>query len=253
MTAQKKAPVRERLDRALVTRGLAASREQAAGLIMAGAVTVDGVRTDKQAKLVALDATIEVAARPPYVSRAGGKLAAALAAFSVNPAGLAALDVGASTGGFTDCLLQGGARLVYAVDVGLGQLDWTLRQDPRVVVLDRCNIRHLDRSAVPEPIDLAVIDVSFISLTLVLPCVVRFLREPAQVVALVKPQFEVGKGQVGRGGIVRDEAQRQAVTEKILACAEPLGLTPIGVLDSPVPGQKGNREILVGWRYRPVP
>jgi 23S rRNA (cytidine1920-2'-O)/16S rRNA (cytidine1409-2'-O)-methyltransferase len=253
MTAQKKAPVRERLDRALVTRGLAASREQAAGLIMAGAVTVDGVRTDKQAKLVALDAAIEVAARPPYVSRAGGKLAAALAAFSVNPAGLAALDVGASTGGFTDCLLQGGARLVYAVDVGLGQLDWTLRQDPRVVVLDRCNIRHLDRSAVPEPIDLAVIDVSFISLTLVLPCVVRFLREPAQVVALVKPQFEVGKGQVGRGGIVRDEAQRQAVTEKILACAEPLGLTPIGVLDSPVPGQKGNREILVGWRYRPVP
>lgn len=251
MTAQKKTPVRERLDRALVARGLVASREQAAGLIMAGAVTVDGVLADKQAKLVALDARIEVAGRPPYVSRAGGKLAAALEAFQVVPDGLAALDVGASTGGFTDCLLQAGARIVYAVDVGFGQLDWKLRQDPRVVVLDRCNIRYLDPSAIPEPIDLAVIDVSFISLTLVLPCVIRFLREPAQVIALVKPQFEVGKGQVGRGGIVRDDAQRQAVTEKVQACAEQLGLTSIGVLDSPVPGQKGNREILVGWRYQP--
>ncbi|TAJ08387.1 MAG: TlyA family RNA methyltransferase [Nitrospirae bacterium] len=251
MTAQKKAPVRERLDRALVARGLAASREQAAGLIMAGAVTVDGAPVDKQAKLVAHDARIEVASRPPYASRAGGKLAAALASFKVVPTGLAALDVGASTGGFTDCLLQGGARIVYAVDVGFGQLDWKLRQDPRVVVLDRCNIRYLDPAAIPEPIDLAVIDVSFISLTLVLPCVVRFLREPAWVIALVKPQFEVGKGQVGRGGIVRDDAQRQAVTEKVLACAEGLGLVKIGVLDSPVPGQKGNREILVGWRYQP--
>lgn len=251
MTAQKKVPLRERLDRALVTRGLVASREQAAGLIMAGAVTVDGVLQDKQAKLVALDARIEVAARPPYVSRAGGKLAAALDAFRVNPAGLAALDVGASTGGFTDCLLQAGARVVYAVDVGFGQLDWRLRQDRRVVVLDRCNIRHLDPATIPEPIDLAVIDVSFISLTLVLPCVVRFLCEPARVIALVKPQFEVGKGQVGRGGIVRDDEQRRAVTEKVLACAESLGLTGIGVLDSPVPGQKGNREILVGWRYQP--
>lgn len=251
MTAQKKVPLRERLDRALVTRGLVASREQAAGLIMAGAVTVDGVLQDKQAKLVALDARIEVAARPPYVSRAGGKLAAALDAFRVNPAGLAALDVGASTGGFTDCLLQAGARIVYAVDVGFGQLDWRLRQDRRVVVLDRCNIRHLDPATIPEPIDLAVIDVSFISLTLVLPCVVRFLCEPARMIALVKPQFEVGKGQVGRGGIVRDDEQRRAVTEKVLACAESLGLTGIGVLDSPVPGQKGNREILVGWRYQP--
>ncbi|MFM8551580.1 MAG: TlyA family RNA methyltransferase [Nitrospiraceae bacterium] len=249
MTAQKKAPLRERLDRALVARGLAASREQAAGLIMAGSVTVDGALADKQAKLVSSDARIEVADRPRYVSRAGGKLAAALEAFKVDPAGLAVLDVGASTGGFTDCVLQAGARIVYAVDVGFGQLDWKLRQDPRVRVLDRCNIRHLEPSAIPEPIDLAIIDVSFISLTLVLPCVVRFLREPAQVVALVKPQFEVGKGQVGRGGIVRDDAQRRAVTDKVLVCAESLGLATIGVLDSPVPGQKGNREILVGWRY----
>jgi len=252
MMAHNKAPRRERLDRMLVARGLADSREQAARLILAGAVTVDGAPADKQAKLVSVDARIEVASRAPYVSRAGGKLAAALAAFTIDPAGLAALDVGASTGGFTDCLLQAGARVVYAVDVGFGQLDWKLRQDQRVRVLDRCNIRYLEPTAIPEPIDLAVIDVSFISLTLVLPSVLRFLREPAWVIALVKPQFEVGKGQVGRGGIVRDEAQRRAVTEKILAFAERVGLVPVGVMDSPVLGQKGNREILVGWRYAPV-
>ncbi|MGH7207474.1 MAG: TlyA family RNA methyltransferase, partial [Nitrospiraceae bacterium] len=159
-----------------------------------------------------------------------------------------ALDVGASTGGFTDCLLQRGARRVYAVDVGYGQLDWRLRRDPRVVVLERRNIRHLDRSSVPERVDLAVIDVSFISLTLVLPCVLRFLAEDAPVIALVKPQFEVGRGRVGRGGIVRDDAQRRAVTDKVLACAAELGLQCVGVLDSPVPGQKGNREVLVGLR-----
>ena len=164
----------------------------------------------------------------------------------MDPAGLVAMDVGASTGGFTDCLLQRGVRRVYGVDVGYGQLDWKLRQDPRVVVLDRENIRYLERAAVPEPVDLAVIDVSFISLTLVLPCVAPFLGRPARVIALVKPQFEVGKGQVGRGGIVRSEEQRRAVTQKVLACAESLGFRPFGVLDSPVPGQKGNREILVG-------
>jgi 23S rRNA (cytidine1920-2'-O)/16S rRNA (cytidine1409-2'-O)-methyltransferase len=248
MMAHKKAPSRDRLDRVLVARGLADSREQAARLILAGAVTVDGHPVDKQAKLVPADASIEVLARPPYVSRAGGKLAAALAAFQVDPSGLLALDVGASTGGFTDCLLQAGARRVYAVDVGYGQLDWRLRQDPRVVVLDRCNIRHLDPSAIPEPLDLAVVDVSFISLTLVLPSVLRFLRPSAWVIALVKPQFEVGKGQVGKGGIVRDDEQRRSAAEKILASAETLGLTQVGLLDSPVPGQKGNREILVGWR-----
>jgi 23S rRNA (cytidine1920-2'-O)/16S rRNA (cytidine1409-2'-O)-methyltransferase len=159
------------------------------------------------------------------------------------------MDVGASTGGFTDCLLQRGARRVYAVDVGYGQLDWKLRQDARVVVLDRENIRYLERTAVPEPIDLAVIDVSFISLTLVLPCVAPFLGRPARVIALVKPQFEVGKGQVGRGGIVRDEEQRRAVTTKVLACAESLGFRSLGVLDSPVLGQKGNREILLGLNW----
>ncbi|TAJ23263.1 MAG: TlyA family RNA methyltransferase [Nitrospirae bacterium] len=246
---RKTASLRERLDRALVARGLVESREQAARLILAGAVTVDGVLADKQAKLVSVEARIEVAAREtPYVSRGGGKLVAALEAFGVAPSGLVAMDVGASTGGFTDCLLQSGARRVYAVDVGYGQLAWRLRQDSRVVVLERRNIRYLDRSAIPEPIDLAVIDVSFISLTLVLPCVVQFLAESATVIALVKPQFEVGKGQVGRGGIVRDDQQRRKVADKVLACAEGLGLTRLGVLDSPVIGQKGNREILVGLR-----
>ncbi|WP_447974510.1 TlyA family RNA methyltransferase [Nitrospira sp. Kam-Ns4a] len=240
---------RERLDRVLVARGLAESREQAGRLILAGAVTVDGVLVDKQARLVPTDAAIEVARRgDEFVSRAGAKLAAALDAFGVIVTGLVAMDVGASTGGFTDCLLRRGARRVYAVDVGYGQLDWRLRRDPRVVVLERANIRYLAPEAVPEPVDLAVVDVSFISLTLVLPCVTKFLAPEATVVALVKPQFEVGRGQVGRGGIVRNEEQRRAVTEKVLACAAGLGLSRLGVLDSPVAGQKGNREVLVGLR-----
>lgn len=248
MTARKPGPARERLDRALVARGLAGSREEAARLILAGAVTVDGVPVDKQARLVAGAARLAVTERPPYVSRAGAKLAAALAAFHLDPSGLSALDVGASTGGFTDCLLQAGARIVYAVDVGYGQLDWKLRQDRRVVVLDRTNIRYLEPSAIPEPLDLAVIDVSFISLTLVLPNVLRLLRNQAWIVALVKPQFEVGKGQVGKGGIVRDEAQRRSVGDKIVRFGAELGLTPLGLMDSPVAGQKGNREILAAWR-----
>lgn len=248
--AQKGSTVRDRLDRVLVTRGLASSREQASRMILAGTVRVNGVLTDKQAALVPAEAAIDVASgTAPYVSRGGGKLEAALDAWSVDPAGLVAMDVGASTGGFTDCLLQRGARRVYAVDVGYGQLDWKLRQDARVVVLDRQNIRYLDRAAVPEPVDLAVIDVSFISLTLVLPCVAPFLGRSARVIALVKPQFEVGKGQVGRGGIVRDDEQRRAVTAKVLACAESLGFRSLGVLDSPVPGQKGNREILLGLSW----
>jgi len=219
-------------------------------MILAGTVRVNGVLTDKQAALVPAEAAIDVASGTmPYVSRGGGKLVAALDAWAVDPVGLVAMDVGASTGGFTDCLLQRGARRVYAVDVGYGQLDWKLRQDSRVVVLDRQNIRYLERAAVPEPVDLAVIDVSFISLTLVLPCVAPFLGRPARVIALVKPQFEVGKGQVGRGGIVRDDGQRRAVTEKVLACAESLGFQLLGVLDSPVPGQKGNREILLGLNW----
>lgn len=243
---------RERLDRLLVSHGLASSREVAARTILAGGVLVDGTVVDKPAKLVFHDALIEIKRAAPYVSRAGEKLAAALDAFSLNPNGLIALDVGCSTGGFTDCLLQRGAKRIYAVDVGYGLIDWKLRQDTRVVLLERINIRYVDRSLVPELISIAVIDVSFISLTLVLPCVVPLLASDANLVALVKPQFEVGKGQVGSGGIVRDDAQREMVTNKVIDCAVHLGLAPIGVVDSPVKGRKGNREILVGFRRQGI-
>ena len=243
---------KERLDRLLVTQGLVISREVAARTILAGGVLVDGAVVDKPAKLVPLDARIEVEKPAPYVSRSGEKLAAALDAFSINANGMIGLDVGCSTGGFTDCLLQRGAKRIYAVDVGYGQIDWKLRQDRRVVLLERTNIRYVDRTLIPEPIDLAVIDVSFISLTLVLPSVVPLLRENATVVALVKPQFAVGKGQVGAGGIVRDDAQRDAVTKKIIDCGAHLGLQVKGVLDSPVKGRKGNREILVSFQRQGI-
>lgn len=238
---------KERLDRVLVAQGLVPSREAAVRTVLAGGVSVDGVMVDKLAKLVSQDARIEIVRPASFVSRAGDKLAAALDAFHIDPRGAIGLDVGCSTGGFTDCLLQRGATRIYAIDVGYGQFEWKLRQDSRVVLLERTNIRYVDRAAVPEPIDLAVIDVSFISLTLVLPAVVYLLNSGAMVVALVKPQFEVGKGQVGRGGIVRDDTQREAVTEKVIACAAHLGLQLKGVLDSPVIGRKGNREILVGF------
>ncbi len=243
---------KERLDRLLVTQGLVASREVAARTILAGGVIVDGAIVDKPAKLVPLDARIEIEKPAPYVSRSGEKLAAALEAFSIDPNGVIGLDVGCSTGGFTDCLLQRGAKRIYAVDVGYGQIDWKLRQDPRVVLLERTNIRHIDRTLIPEPIELAVIDVSFISLTLVMPSVVPLLRGDATVVVLVKPQFEVGKGQVGTGGIVRDDAQREAVTKKVIDCGARLGLQVQSVLDSPVKGRKGNREILVSFRRQGI-
>ena len=238
---------KERLDRVLMFQGLVPSREAAVRMVLAGGVTVDGIMVDKPAKLVPPDARIEIVQPASFVSRSGDKLAAALDAFHIDPRGAIGLDVGCSTGGFTDCLLQRGATRIYAIDVGYGQFEWRLRKDSRVVLLERTNIRYVDRVAVPDPIDLAVIDVSFISLTLVLPAVVRLLKRSAMVVALVKPQFEVGKGQVGRGGIVRDDAQREAATEKVIACAAGLGLQLKGVLDSPVIGRKGNREILVGF------
>jgi len=238
---------KERLDRVLMLQGLVPSREAAARMVLAGGVSVDGIMVDKPAKLVPLDARIEIVQPTLFVSRSGDKLAAALDAFHIEPRGTIGLDVGCSTGGFTDCLLQRGATRIYAIDVGYGQFEWRLRKDSRVVLLERTNIRYVDRAAVPEPIDLAVIDVSFISLTLVLPAVVHLLNSSAMVVVLVKPQFEVGKGQVGRGGIVRDDAQRKAVTEKVITCAAHLGLQLKGVLDSPVTGRKGNREILVGF------
>jgi 23S rRNA (cytidine1920-2'-O)/16S rRNA (cytidine1409-2'-O)-methyltransferase len=240
---------RDRLDRTLVLRALAPSREQAGQLILSGKVQVDGMPVDKPARLVSSNTRIEILGEgEPYVSRGGRKLEAALDAFHINPNGLVAMDVGASTGGFTDCLIQRGVRRVYAVDVGYGQLDWRIRQDSRVVVLDRQNIRYLPRSAVPDPIDIMVIDVSFISLALVIPAALPFLRPAGLMVALIKPQFEVGRGQVGRGGIVRDDNQRHAVTERIVACAREFGLESIGVIDSPVQGHKGNREILAAFQ-----
>jgi 23S rRNA (cytidine1920-2'-O)/16S rRNA (cytidine1409-2'-O)-methyltransferase len=239
---------KERLDRLLVNEGHVASREAAIRAVLAGGVLVNGAVIDKPAKLIPSDARIEVEKCAPFVSRSGQKLAAALDVFQIDPRGKIGLDVGCSTGGFTDCLLQRGARHIYAVDVGYGQFDWRLRGDPRVTLLERTNIRYLDPTVVPELIDLAVIDVSFISLTLVIPRVVSFLTDTAVLVALVKPQFEVGKEKVGRGGIVKDDTQRRAVTDKVVACAIQLGLRVTGVLDSPVHGRKGNREILIGFR-----
>ena len=236
---------KHRLDQWLVTQGQAPSREAAARMILAGAVRVNGVTVDKPAKAVSVDAHIEIV-RPAsrFVSRGGEKLEAALEAGSIDPRDAVCLDVGCSTGGFTDCLLQHGAARVYAVDVGYGQFDWRLRQDPRVVLIERTNIRYLERSAIPEQVSLTVIDVSFISLTKVLPPVLRFSTPGARVIALIKPQFEVGKGQVGRGGVVRDEAQRQEVLQRILRVAADVGLRTVTSVDSPIKGKKGNQEHL---------
>lgn len=244
---------KDRLDTLVVRAGLLPSREQAARHILAGRIRVDGVVMDKPGKSIPVQATIELQ-QPEcqYVSRAGDKLAAALDRFSLSCTDLTVMDVGASTGGFTDCLLQRGARRVYAIDVGYGQLDWHLRTDPRVVVMDRVNVRHLQPKDIPESPALAVIDVSFISLRLVLPVVLSLLQQEAKVVALFKPQFEVGKGQVGKGGIVRDELLRQQVLGEFLSYTHAAGLSLVGVLDSPVLGKKGNKEVLVGLQKNGV-
>ncbi len=237
---------KERLDRILLERGLVDSRERAQALILAGAVEVDGALADKAGKLVAMDARIRLTAVPmPYVSRGGLKLDAALNHFRVQVVGRIALDVGASTGGFTDCLLQRGARRVLAVDVGYGQLDLRIRKDPRVVVMERCNVRYLEPEALPERPDLCTIDVSFISLRIVLPAVVRLLADPREVLALVKPQFEVGKGQVGKGGVVRDPVLHQRVLEQVAQAGVSLGLRVSAPFPSPILGPKGNREFFL--------
>ncbi|HVO84342.1 MAG TPA: TlyA family RNA methyltransferase [Syntrophobacteria bacterium] len=237
---------RPRLDRLLVDRGLAASRQRAAALILAGRVTVEGRRAEKAAQQVAPDAKLEVLEEHEgYVSRGGIKLAGALDALSLTVAGLVVIDVGASTGGFTDCLLRRGARRVYAVDVGYGQLAWKLRQDARVVVLERTNVRYLEREQIPEPVDLATIDTSFISLTKVIPRVLGFLSEGGRLLALIKPQFEVGRGRVGKGGVVRQpELHRQVVSEVERFCRDQ-GLAVEGVVESPLLGPKGNREFFI--------
>jgi 23S rRNA (cytidine1920-2'-O)/16S rRNA (cytidine1409-2'-O)-methyltransferase len=234
------------LDLLLVERGLCASRQEASRLILAGRARVAGRRIDKAGILVAPDEHIEVSGpEHPFASRGGVKLQHALQVFGLDPRGRVCLDVGASTGGFTDCLLQAGARQVIAVDVGYGQLAERLRRDPRVVVLDRTNIRHLEPSRLPACPDLATIDVSFISLVLVLPAVVRLLSPPQEIVALVKPQFEVGRGQVGKRGVVRDARQHGAVLERLGLAAARLGLVVSGIAASPLLGPMGNREFLM--------
>ena len=245
--------MKQRLDQLLVERGLAESRAKAQALILAGRIFSGERRLDKPGQTVA--AEIELAIRAPgvpYVSRGGIKLEHGLDRFGIDPAGRVALDIGASTGGFTDLLLRRGARKVYAVDVGHGQLDWRLRNDPRVVVLETTNARHLTREHVPEPVDLVVCDVSFISLELALPPALGLAGADATLVALVKPQFEAGKGQVPRGGVIRDPAVHRRVLLDLWAWALANGLTPHGLTPSPIRGPAGNVEFLLWLTNGPV-
>ncbi|HYD68217.1 TlyA family RNA methyltransferase [Azospirillum sp.] len=239
---------KQRVDVALVERGLAESRAKAQALILAGVVYSDTKRIDKAGDTIAEDAPLSVKGQDhPWVSRGGLKLVKGLDTFAIDPAGLVALDVGASTGGFTDVLLSRGAAKVYAVDVGHGQLAWKLRQDPRVAVLEKTNARHLTRAEVPDPIGLVVCDASFIGLEVVLPGPMALTAPGARLVALIKPQFEVGKGRVGKGGVVREPELHAEVCERIEAWlgAQP-GWRVLGLAESPILGPEGNKEFLIG-------
>jgi 23S rRNA (cytidine1920-2'-O)/16S rRNA (cytidine1409-2'-O)-methyltransferase len=237
---------KERLDTLLVGRGLVDSRQKARAVILAGVVLVSGSRVDKAGAMIDRNAEIAVTSSPhPYVGRGGMKLAGALAEFGVNVRGLVILDVGASTGGFTDCLLREGAGTVYALDVGYGQFDWRLRTDERVIVMERTNIRYAQKTDFAHEIDGAVIDVSFISLALVLPVVYGIVRTGGFVIALIKPQFEVGKKDVGKGGVVKDPEKHREVLERIEKTAQEIGLTVIGTVQSPLIGPKGNKEFFI--------
>ncbi len=237
----------------MVQRQLAESRERAQRLIMAGEVLVNGQVAYKPGMPIAVDANIRIKQPLPYVSRGGLKLAAALDRFPIPVEHTICADVGASTGGFTDCLLQRGAAKVYAIDVGYGQLDWKLRSDPRVVVMDRTNARYV--VSLPEPIALAVVDASFISLRLILPAVLKWLEPDANLVVLVKPQFEAGREKVGKGGVVRDRAVHADVLRSLIQAAHELGCSPIDLIRSPIEGPAGNVEFLLWLRpgsYAPV-
>src|SRR5579871_2346086 len=233
-----------RLDRLLVERGLAESREKAQALIMAGEVIVNGQKAAKSGQMAAEDAVIEVRARPPFVSRGGIKLAAALGHFAIDVTGFVCADIGSSTGGFVDALLQAGAARVHAVDVGVGQLAWKLRTDPRVVVHESVNAREMEPSLIGEPVDLVTCDVSFISVTLILPAAVRLLQPDGRMVILIKPQFEVGKGQVGKGGIVREPELHRAARDRVSSAVREFGFTT-SVMESPILGAEGNKEFLL--------
>lgn len=241
--------MKERLDKLLVDLGLVPSRERARAMILAGKVVVDDHRIDKPGTRVDTEAQVRLKGEDlRYVSRGGLKLEKALQCFSTDVSGQVAIDVGASTGGFTDCLLQNGASRVYAVDVGYGQLAWKLREDPRVVNLERCNIRHLTADKLDPLPTLAVIDASFISLAKVLPDTLALLTETAEIIALIKPQFEVGRGLVGKGGVVKDPQLHQQVIENTQKLALELGCKVVGVEESPILGPKGNREFLLYLR-----
>ncbi len=237
---------RERLDSLLIQRGLVSARDEGRRRILAGEVLVKDQSVTKAGALVDKDAPIRLQGKAnPYVSRGGSKLEKALEEFEVKAEGVIALDVGASTGGFTDCLLTRGARRVYAVDVGYGQLDWKLRNDPRVVVMEKKNIRYLQPEELPEQPGLAVVDVSFISLRLVLPKVRDLLAEGGMILALIKPQFEVGKGKVGKGGVVRSPEEHDRVLLEVKEAAEAIDLAVNGVTESPLLGPKGNKEFFI--------
>lgn len=237
---------KKRLDHLILEKDLAPSRQRAQALIMAGKVLVDGVILDKPGASVSIDADISLKGEDlAYVSRGGLKLAGALKALKISVQDLVCLDIGASTGGFTDCLLQHGAARVYAVDVGYGQLAWRLRQDDRVVVIERTNIRHMPVDRIPEAADLATIDVSFISLRIVVPTVQKFLKPDGRILALIKPQFEVGRGKVGKGGVVRDAALRKSVINGLIDFFCQLGLTCGPVVPSSILGPKGNQEYIL--------
>ncbi len=243
---------KQRLDVLVLEKGMVSSRQRAKAMIMAGKVLVNNTPVTKAGHLVGHDERVEMRGTEiPYVSRGGLKLEGALRQLDLNLQNRVCLDVGASTGGFTDCLLQNGAARVYAVDVGYGQLAWKLRQDPRVVVLERTNIRYLPKTSIAEPIDLATIDVSFISLRIVIPAVKSFLKDHAVILALIKPQFEVGRDQVGKGGVVKDPALHKTVIQRLVTHCEDSGLICETVIPSPILGPKGNREFFLLLRCQP--
>ena len=245
---------RERIDKLLVERGLADSRTKAQAMVMAGVVLVDEQRVEKPSHQFDTDSSIRIKGGDDptsrYVGRGGLKLEAALRDFQIDVAGLTCLDVGASTGGFTDCLLQAGAKKVFAVDVGHNQIDWRLRNDPRVEVREGVNARYLAPEDFPHKFDLAVMDVSFISVTKVLPAIVSLLVPAGSIITLIKPQFEVGRGEVGGGGVVRDQAKRLRVVEEVNSAARSLGLEVLNVIESPITGAEGNVEFLALFRIQ---
>jgi len=235
-----------RIDQLLYKRALTESREKARALILEGKVIVNGQKIEKPGTMVDENAEITICGETlPYVSRGGLKLEKALKEFAIDVKDKVAMDVGASTGGFTDCLIQHGAKKVYSVDVGYGQLAWKLRTDPRVVPIEKTNIRYMPKEKIPEEVDIVTVDVSFISLRLVIPKILEFLKPDGEIIALIKPQFEAGKGEVPKGGVIKDPEKREKIVQEIKQFFESLKLKIVGIIPSPIPGQKGNIEYLL--------